>query len=77
MRVFYNVQTTNLTFVVKKTRFTIDSYNIAKFQIVISSTKYDIWCSRLLPVKGTAYCSQTSLQFPSSDKYNIQCALSI
>ena len=40
MVMFYNVQTTSLTFV-DKMRCTINNYKIAEFQIV-SDTKYNI-----------------------------------
>ena len=38
---FYNVQTTNLSFVGKKIRHTINSYSIAWLQVV-SDTEYNI-----------------------------------
>lgn len=38
---FYNVQLTNLTFVVKNMRHSINNYRIAKFQIV-NDTNYHI-----------------------------------
>ena len=43
MLLFYNAQTTNLTFVNKNMRYTIDSYSITGFRIV-KDTKYNLNC---------------------------------
>ena len=50
MLMFYNVQTTNLTFVKINIRYSVNSYSIAQFQIV-SDSKYNIQCSVVISIK--------------------------
>ena len=47
MLLFYNAQTTNLTFVNKNMRYTIDSYSITGFRIV-KDTKYNLTVNIIL-----------------------------